>query len=84
MKVYRVEFLLHATVFIRALDKDEAASKATDLHNAAIDLPESDLAVAEGLYLSGLPFGDPELPDQALSPVITIGAPDLAHIEEAE
>jgi hypothetical protein len=78
MKVYRVEFIVHATAYIKADCQEAVIAKVLDLHNMCLDMEH------EPWIFSGRQFNDPELPAVSFSPVMTVGTADLSTIEEAE
>jgi hypothetical protein len=80
MTMYRVEFTVHATAYIRADSKGEAMAKASNLSGVCMEDVSGELFC--GLRLAGP--DSPDLPEVSLSPAMTIGQADYEHMEEVE
>jgi hypothetical protein len=77
MAIYSVEFIIHATAYIRADNEEQAKAEALKHKGHGIDLEY------EGVdeIFCGLQYSNPDLPDFSFSPAFTIGDPDLDHVE---
>lgn len=83
MKLYSIDVMIYATAYIRADNKAEALAIARNMKDAALHLPDE--IDCGDVPISGLDYGNDELPDLSLSPEMTINGPDPDDdVEEVE
>lgn len=81
MPIYQIDMQLCATAYIRATNAVEARKIAEAMKDSSPEILD-----AEGdVPISGLAFDNPDLPDESLSPAMTIhGVWPGAEIERSE
>lgn len=71
MNVFSIQVPIHATLYVRAQDEDEAMRLAREAcMDAALEISTRSTGDIE---ISGLEYADPELPDVSFSPAMTVG-----------
>lgn len=70
MNIYSADLLVHATVYIKADDENEAAEIANSLKYTCIELAED---VHNALPIISMRFDNPDLPVVSMSPAVTLG-----------
>ena len=83
MTLYSIDVRIYATAYIRAGSEAEALEIARNMKGAALHLPDE--IDCGDVPISGLDYGNDELPDLSLSPEMTIHGPDADDfVEEVE
>jgi hypothetical protein len=82
MTVYSIGVIIHATMYIKAENPEEAYAKARDMRDTVLELAEDDTTSPP---ISGKKYDDPDLPEISLSPAMTVADPEpMEFMEEAD
>jgi len=73
MTVYSLDVVIHATLYVKAEDRNDLSRKINSLSSPdliELHLMEQD---AGGMEICGKRYNDPDLPEVSLSPAMTLG-----------
>jgi len=84
MPVFRIEVAIMATAYVKADDEESARRRLLELDGETFEHASRDQQLTDDLWISGRQYDDPDLPDVALSPAMTLRVPSDSDAENVD